>query len=630
MLPTLAGAATGNLLTNPGAEDGEGSTVASGTGIVGSIPGWTRETGSMNVVVYGTGGFPASGGGSQFFAGGKDSSSSAFQDVPVVDHVGTGGAKVVLSAQLGGFSTQQDHMAVSAIFFDGAGKRLGTLSIGGAAVNTKRGSETILVPFSRTGTAPAGTRTIRVRLIATRASGTSNDGYADEISLTLDPVAAPPKKPKAKGLSVNYTMPSRFGRRGPDGLIRYLPKKAIAPKRWRVDFVVKRRDGKPCRRSDVLSANAPGSRMSIRQTGRNPCRFQALFPREGKYTVKVSLRTRKGARHRGTREVIVQDWLVFGLGDSNGSGEGAPDVPNRGQGELKWQERKCHRSANSYQALTARGVERTDKRTSVTFVHLACSGASIDVGLLKPYRGIEPGKLFRPQVKAMKTLAQGREIDAVILSIGVNDLGFGALVAHCIELPDCPNQPFPNATSDKTLSQVMQERLASLINTNDFGDNSGLYDQLAGALKKAKIPARRVFITEYFDSTQDENGYCDPLIEVFLPDLAIGEGLFDRAEAQWASESVLGPLNSAVLAAAQKHGWRLIFGSQEGYRTHGYCSSDPWIVGLTESLANQLNKEGTLHSTTRGNVFQAQLVLAEMRKFLYENGRPRAPASERR
>ncbi len=432
-------------------------------------------------------------------------------------------------------------------------------------------------------------------------------------SVPPPPPPSPPKKKKAKGLGIDYSMPSRFGKRGKRGLIKYPTKKQIKPRNWRVDFVVRRKDGKPCRQSDILVANAGNARFY--RGGRNPCRFYGLFAKEGAYNLKVTLKTGKGKKlrkHKASRKIVVQDWLIVGLGDSNGSGEGTPDIPKPSlRKPAKWQEVLCDRSANSHQAQTARTVERRDKRTSVTFVHLSCSGASIAKGLLGKYGGINKGRIHPPQVSAMKSLAQGREIDAVIISIGVNDLGFAALVKECLGFPNCPVRAFPHFTSETTLHQVMQARLASL---------PRLYDRLSRALKKQKIPARRVFITEYFDSTKDENGQtCDPLISTTATH-------FDRAEAQWASDSVLTPLNQAVRAAAQKHGWRLVVGSEQGFRTHGYCSPDPWIVGITESLARQGDGNGTLHSTVRGNTFQAGLVYGQMRLEFYKDGRTRVPA----
>lgn len=428
--------------------------------------------------------------------------------------------------------------------------------------------------------------------------------------------SSPAKPPPASAstLGIDYTVPERFGRKGPDGLVHYPAKAEIRPQSWRVDFVVRRKDGKACTAGDVVTVSAAGA-TSFRRTGRTPCTFSGLFAKEGAPTITVRLRGRDGKTLKGTREIVVQDWLIVGLGDSNGSGEGTPDVPKPSAGvAARWQSVHCDRSANSYQAQTARMVERRDPRTSVTFVHLACSGASIARGLLGPYGGINPGILHRPQVKAMTTLAQGREIDAVIVSIGVNDLGFADLVKHCVAYPNCPARAFPSLTSPTTLDEVMQQRLAALTATG------GLYDRLSRAFKEAGIPARRVVITEYFDSTKDEHGRtCDPLISTGLT-------AFDRAEAEWAAGRVLIPLNEAVRAAAQKHGWRLVTGSQEGFRRHGYCSQDPWIVGLTESLASQGDANGTLHSTTRGNTFQAARAFSSLRLELYANGRTRRPA----
>ena len=215
----------------------------------------------------------------------------------------------------------------------------------------------------------------------------------------------------------------------------------------------------------------------------------------------------------------------------------------------------------------------------------------------------------------MKKLAGGREIDAVLVSVGVNDLGFGALVGHCITNDNCPASRFPDSDSPETLDQVMKQRLAALSEPKN-----GRFNSLSRSLKRAGIPARRVFITEYFDSTRDENeAFCNPLIYTPL-------GSFDQAEAEWAYRQILSPLNAAIRTAATRHGWRLVTGAEAGFREHGYCSQDSWIVKLTESLANQSNKEGTLHSTTWGNFFQASLVVNRMRTELYAGGRTRAPA----
>jgi len=119
-------------------------------------------------------------------------------------------------------------------------------------------------------------------------------------------------------------------------------------------------------------------------------------------------------------DVIVEDLLVVGLGDSFASGEGNPDqpidphpsfsmsygagltypLPVRNTGEparfdaaanadrtlfykaaAKWLSADCHKSQYSYQFRVALQLAIENPKRAVTFVHLACSGAEITEGL---------------------------------------------------------------------------------------------------------------------------------------------------------------------------------------------------------------------------------------------------------
>jgi hypothetical protein len=73
-------------------------------------------------------------------------------------------------------------------------------------------------------------------------------------------------------------------------------------------------------------------------------------------------------------------------------------------------------------------------------------------------------------------------------------------------------------------------------------------------------------------------------------------------------------------------GWHVIRGAAKGFRSHGYCADDSWIVKLTESEVNQLNPEGTLHATVDGNRFDAGLVYTLLRRHLHPGDRTRPPA----
>jgi mRNA-degrading endonuclease toxin of MazEF toxin-antitoxin module len=200
---TLAAAAVsqqspGNLLLNPGAEAGSGSQ--DGTQVV-PTPDWLT-TSNFTVLNYGgtTGGDPqltaadsaAINGGSRFFAGGPDNSvSTASQDVPVsarASGIDAGTLRASLSAYVGGWKTQQDSGKVDAIFKNAAGTELGRITVGPVTASA-RANQTALLLRATTGAIPASTRTVTVLITATKEPGvgTYNDGYVDNVSLTLSP-----------------------------------------------------------------------------------------------------------------------------------------------------------------------------------------------------------------------------------------------------------------------------------------------------------------------------------------------------------------------------------------------------------------------------------------------------------
>ena len=133
-----------------------------------------------------------------------------------------------------------------------------------------------------------------------------------------------------------------------------------------------------------------------------------------------------------------------------------------------WKDGRCNRSAYSGQAKAALAIEEADPRTSVTFLHLSCSGATIADGLVGPYNG--PGYkaekddetvgedpsvcdpeteihftnefentycMLKPQVERVGDMIGNREIDALLVSIGGNDVYFAPIVEACIMQEPC-------------------------------------------------------------------------------------------------------------------------------------------------------------------------------------------------
>jgi hypothetical protein len=192
IVPATAGAQvpSGNLLTNGDAEAVPGS--ADGVAVV-VPPGWTTD-GPFTEVAYGTPEFLTTsdsaswGGGASFFAGGPDNAASSATQVVGVGGAGAqidrGGVSATLAALLGGYATQTDSATVTATFLDAAGATVGTAGVGPVTPDDRQ-SATALLARSATAAVPAGTRAISVRIDATRNEGAFNDGYIDNVSLTL-------------------------------------------------------------------------------------------------------------------------------------------------------------------------------------------------------------------------------------------------------------------------------------------------------------------------------------------------------------------------------------------------------------------------------------------------------------
>jgi len=309
---------------------------------------------------------------------------------------------------------------------------------------------------------------------------------------------------------------------------------------------------------------------------------------EGSHVVKVLARDRSEVA-----EVEVDDKLIVALGDSVASGEGNP------QGKRRWLDPPCHRSAAAGFEVAARRLSEVDPRRSITFVSLACSGAEVEEGLLGPYRGIVPAKgakPYEPQVDRLERIAAARPpgkgggpaVDAVLLSVGANDVRFEQIVRECGVWPG-------NCSEGRERS--LRENLAAL---------GGRYDRLDDALEGA-APGAPVLITEYFDPTRDSKGeFCSHSV-----------GFTSQAEAQWAYEALLRPLNKEVAGAANRNGWQLVDGIADDFERHGYCAGKQrWVRRIEESVFAQHDIWGTLHPAESGHNAIAQRVVLPLADLL--------------
>jgi hypothetical protein len=222
-----------------------------------------------------------------------------------------------------------------------------------------------------------------------------------------------------------------------------------------------------------------------------PVRIRVKYGRPTIATVDVGLPD--GTAQRVAADILVSDLLIAGMGDSIAAGEGNPDRaialddggfcfrrflagttseyfrPGRtgfkgnkacdpalsvGSGNTaadwaklnaRWWSAACHRSLYGYQVRAALAIAIENPHLAVTFLPLACSGSTIDTGLFNSLRAREcpsTGSCTSTNVAQMVRLREAidlarktdreRKLDAILLTIGANDIWFSGLVADVI------------------------------------------------------------------------------------------------------------------------------------------------------------------------------------------------------
>jgi PKD repeat protein len=328
----------------------------------------------------------------------------------------------------------------------------------------------------------------------------------------------------------------------------------------------------------------------------------------------------------------------------------------------RWRDTRCHRSANSGQLRAALELEKADPHTSVTLVHLSCSGATINNGLLGPYAGVEnpTPQDIPPQIDQAAALTAGREIDALVISIGGNDVKFSSIIKSCIKEEPCYEPPFaPDPASQQIVDAICSplaggpfaiapqlqhpfNRCADFFSGLPAGDASqffqggitelpSFYGKLQTAIQDelSNLPAGRVYLTEYPDATHDDAGHLcgydprSPLAEQLanLPGVTL-------PEIQWSNTVVESGLRDAMRTAATVNGWNVVDGIFDAFATHGYCANDHWLVRLTETFGIQGNVDGAVHPNFEGHTVYRDRIASFLRRDFYVNGEigsPRVP-----
>ncbi|MBI4601387.1 MAG: hypothetical protein HY721_05420 [Planctomycetes bacterium] len=301
----------------------------------------------------------------------------------------------------------------------------------------------------------------------------------------------------------------------------------------------------------------------------------------------------------------------------------------------------CHRSSKSAQALAALAIEQADPRTSVTFVHLSCSGAQVKHLIDTRF------KENLPQLVELKDLVGGREVDALLISIGGNDVQFGPMIEKCALQRACQSSSVPEEIQKSLIASIcgplgpFAPDCTSAITGFAAGDQAkivtesaadlfegmlpllgGSYDKLACKLGEElpNLSADRVYMTEYPSAgTGSDGSYCSPSLgPLNFPGISSGEWA-------WAVGDMSARLNGTIAQKAEEHGWNFVDGVFEAFEGHGYCALDNWINRLENSILTQGDIPGTMHPNEAGYSAIAPNIVRELNEDFYAGGAPRAP-----
>nr|WP_245785047.1 GDSL-type esterase/lipase family protein [Geodermatophilus amargosae] len=263
-----------------------------------------------------------------------------------------------------------------------------------------------------------------------------------------------------------------------------------------------------------------------------------------------------------------------------------------------WLEPEAHRSLRSGQARGAKAAQDLSNGRVITFLSFATSSAQIERGL---FDSQHPKWQATGQIEEARKAVGNAPIDAVLLSIGGNDVGFsGGLQELAAD--------FQGGGLDKMVRDT-RRRIQALVPR---------FDALALRLQSLVNP-RRVYITEYPTGMFDKKD----LLGGPLGRRADGCEIFDSGAYMKVSSvdaamifELAHELNDQLRRAADQYGWTYLEGIVEGFAGHGYCTDEDerfWVRAV-ESCKKQGDYMGTMHPNERGHEIYQDVIASALRQ----------------
>ncbi len=444
----------------------------------------------------------------------------------------------------------------------------------------------------------------RSRAAARRGHGLGIESLEQRLLLTID---------------FDWTMPARFGLDANSNGIIDVPNTAAYAKSADPRFRVDLQSSPSGATNHAWTITGGGLAQPIQAFGRNPT---VQLP-EGTYTVTLDA-NENSVQRTVTKPVLVNDILIVGIGDSMAAGEGNPELEFQLAQPNIWADEStphpdAHRSTKAYSAQAALALENGDPRSSVTYVNLAHTGATTSEGILGPFRG------HASQLDEVLAVVGTRQIDALTITIGINDVNFPDIAGGLIARPLLLGGP-----SFDEIEAAFKD------------DLSGLDEKLRRVDEaiRSKLNVREVFLVQYPDPLRNDQGEIADnlfqgeittalltaagavtlLVPVFGPGIFTVAGIasallkIDQEEGQWALDHVQNPIAAIHAKSSRLLGWSPVDEVAEQFRTHGYTASDTFFRRLGESLSVQGDGNGTLHPNVEGQAVIGQRLLADLRR----------------
>ncbi|MCA9469917.1 MAG: hypothetical protein KC643_31345 [Nitrospira sp.] len=357
---------------------------------------------------------------------------------------------------------------------------------------------------------------------------------------------------------------------------------------------------------------------------------------QGRYTVQLTV---KGINEDGRKisrtkmePITIRDIVFVALGDSFSSGEGNPEQRKLSLVEIfrlspphseninvaemtsahwaetgpKWNptisknrdHARAHRSTLGWPAQVALTLERSDPHTSVTFIYLAATGATIREGIIGPHQGAldEVPGFLKPQLQETQEILRGRSVDILTMSIGGNDAGFSSLITALLKTVGTDRQlgRREKATKNGKWDEILEAFWwtgGKDVNADGLDRLPSLFNTLAEKINSILQP-RHTYILGYPDLTQYRvDGHiltCDHIGDDVLK-VRFNKKIDDE-EAAWARDHFIRPLNQVIRHAASRHGWRYVEDRAQWMTPRGYCGRP--LYSIEEYTGHQFIASG--------------------------------------